>query len=41
MEQRKWRIEKWNYGEESASAIGIELQVDSMKIKEIELIGIY
>lgn len=40
-EQRKWRIEKWNYGEESASAIGIELQVDSMKIEEIELMGIY
>lgn len=40
-EQRKWRIEKWNYGEESASAIGIELQVDSMKIEKIELMGTY
>lgn len=40
-EQRKWTIEKWNYGEETASAVGIELQVDSMKIKEIKLMGIY
>ncbi len=40
-EQRKWRIEKWNYGKESASATGIELQVDSMKIEVIELMGIY
>ncbi len=41
VEQRKWRIEKWNYGEESASATGIELQVDSLKIEKIELMGIY
>ena len=40
-ERRKWRIEKWNYSEGSASAIAIELQVDSMKIEEIELMGIY
>ena len=39
--ERKWRIEKWDYGKESSSAIGIELQVDSMKIKKIEVIGVY
>ena len=40
-ENRTWRIEKWEYGENSSSAKGIELQVDSMEIEEIELFGIY
>ena len=37
-EQSKWGIRRWKYGEESSSAIGIELPVVSVKIEEI---GIY
>ena len=39
--ERKWRIEKWDYTKASATAIGLELQVDSMKIQKIELIGMH
>jgi hypothetical protein len=37
-DKRVWRVEKWNYEENSAT--GIELQVDSMTIKKIELFRI-
>lgn len=40
-EKSKWVAEKWTYAKDNPFGKGIELQVDSMKIKEIELHGIY
>lgn len=39
--QRKWRIEKWIYEKDRSIATGIELQVDTKKIEEINLYGIH
>jgi antitoxin component YwqK of YwqJK toxin-antitoxin module len=38
---RKWQIIKWEYFEDSAIATGIQLQVDSLKINNIHMRGIY